>query len=180
MTPDLDELERQLALYREGISDMSIADWGELLLPLAPSLIRAARENERMRAELNRVLAIDWSRELRELLAAREAEIAELRKEADNEVDRWQTRIENTITLAGLEPFDASGNDSGDPLDWTDDQVSRALSDARAKTLGHVVAYVRLFPGFVPVEAIVGYCDALEDPEVLTGKALAATEESKR
>jgi hypothetical protein len=46
----------------------------------------------------------------------------------DAEAARWQTRIAETISGAGLKPFDASGCDSGDPLDWTDEQVRHALA----------------------------------------------------
>lgn len=45
----------------------------------------------------------------------------------DEEAARWQQRIEETIRRHGLVPADCSGNDSGDPLDWTDNQVSAAL-----------------------------------------------------
>lgn len=45
----------------------------------------------------------------------------------DAEATRWQERIAETIRAAGLEPIDASGNESGDPLDWTNDQVHAAL-----------------------------------------------------
>jgi hypothetical protein len=46
----------------------------------------------------------------------------------DKEAARWQDRIAETIRRAGLEPCDASGNESGDPLDWTDTQVGAALT----------------------------------------------------
>jgi hypothetical protein len=53
--------------------------------------------------------------------------------EADREAARWQVRIQETIESRGLDygvrPIDASGNESGDPLDWTDDQVGAALND---------------------------------------------------
>ena len=60
---------------------------------------------------------------------------AEERRNADRvaaedvEASRWQERIAATITAAGLTPIDASGNESGDPLDWTDDQVRAALAE---------------------------------------------------
>ncbi len=46
----------------------------------------------------------------------------------DAEASRWQERIAATITAAGLTPIDASGNESGDPVDFTDDQVKEALA----------------------------------------------------
>ena len=49
---------------------------------------------------------------------------------AEDEQVRWQERIVEAIKSAGLEPFDASGNESGDPLDFTDDQVRAAIRDA--------------------------------------------------
>jgi hypothetical protein len=49
---------------------------------------------------------------------------------AEDEQVRWQERIVEAIKSAGLEPRDASGNESGDPLDFTDDQVRMALRDA--------------------------------------------------
>jgi hypothetical protein len=48
-------------------------------------------------------------------------------KDADEEAARWQKRIAETIESHGIEPVDASGCDSGDPLDWTDTQVHAAL-----------------------------------------------------
>ena len=67
-----------------------------------------------------------------------------IEKREDEEAARWQTRIAETIRAAGLEPIDASGNDSGDPLDWTDDQVRAALDAAyergRAEERADVVA----------------------------------------
>lgn len=53
--------------------------------------------------------------------------------EQDTEAARWQARIEQIITSHGLTPCDPSGNESGDPLDWTDGQVTHALHDAHAK-----------------------------------------------
>ena len=44
----------------------------------------------------------------------------------NQEQARWQLRIAEEITRAGLTPFDASGNESGDPLDFTADQVRAA------------------------------------------------------
>jgi len=46
----------------------------------------------------------------------------------DAEAERWQDRLEEIIRLAGLTPFDASGNESGDPLDYTSDQVRMAFA----------------------------------------------------
>lgn len=46
------------------------------------------------------------------------------------EQGRWQKRIEEVISMAGLEPCDASGNESGDPLDYSADQIESALSRA--------------------------------------------------
>jgi hypothetical protein len=60
----------------------------------------------------------------------------EAEERADSEAARWQRRIEDTIARAGLEPFDASGNESGDPLDWTDDQVGHALETLREELSG--------------------------------------------
>jgi hypothetical protein len=57
----------------------------------------------------------------------RSAEEAQREKDADLEAARWQKRIAETIESHGLEPADASGCDSGDPLDWTDTQVHAAL-----------------------------------------------------
>lgn len=51
-------------------------------------------------------------------------------KAMDDEAVRWQGRIEESIRSVGLEPQDASGNESGDPLDYSDDQVRMALRDA--------------------------------------------------
>lgn len=51
----------------------------------------------------------------------------------EEEAKRWQDRIVATIGSHGLIPTDCSGNESGDPLDWTDGQVSAALFDARTK-----------------------------------------------
>lgn len=45
----------------------------------------------------------------------------------EKEVVRWQERIEDTLRRLGIEPFDASGNESGDPLDFTDDQIRHAI-----------------------------------------------------
>lgn len=45
----------------------------------------------------------------------------------DAEQARWQRRIERVIA-SYAQPFDASGNESGDPLDFTADQVEHALS----------------------------------------------------
>jgi hypothetical protein len=47
----------------------------------------------------------------------------------DEEGARWQERIEQTIRRAGLMPCDASGCDSGDPLDWSDTQIGHALNE---------------------------------------------------
>jgi hypothetical protein len=55
----------------------------------------------------------------------------EINKIEDEEAARWQERIEQTIRRAGLEPCDASGCDSGDPLDWTDTQVGHALNEQK-------------------------------------------------
>lgn len=49
---------------------------------------------------------------------------------AEDEQVRWQHRIEEAIRSVGLEPRDASGNESGDPLDYSDDQIRMALHDA--------------------------------------------------
>lgn len=68
--------------------------------------------------------------ELERLLEQADAKAA---KEADVEAARWQERIAETITRADLEPFDASGNESGDPLDWTNDQVRHALAEMQEK-----------------------------------------------
>jgi hypothetical protein len=46
----------------------------------------------------------------------------------EEEAARWQERIAASILAAGLTPFNAIGNDSGDPLDFTDDQVREALA----------------------------------------------------
>ncbi len=46
------------------------------------------------------------------------------------EQSRWQKRIEEVISRAGLEPCDASGNESGDPLDYSADQIESALAHA--------------------------------------------------
>lgn len=46
------------------------------------------------------------------------------------EQGRWQKRIENVISEAGFEPCDASGNESGDPLDYSADQIESALTHA--------------------------------------------------
>lgn len=52
---------------------------------------------------------------------------AEATSREDKEAARWQERIAETIRQAGLDPADASGTESGDPLDWTDYQVCAAL-----------------------------------------------------
>ena len=64
-------------------------------------------------------------------LEAAYARIKELMAEAEKEEVRWQERIAAVITSAGLTPIDASGNESGDPLDWTADQVA-AADESRA------------------------------------------------
>ena len=46
----------------------------------------------------------------------------------DLEHSRVQVRVEKCIRRAGLDPSDCSGNESGDPLDYTSDQIDRALS----------------------------------------------------
>ena len=46
------------------------------------------------------------------------------------EQGRWQKRIEKVISEAGFEPCDASGNESGDPLDYSADQIESALTHA--------------------------------------------------
>lgn len=65
-------------------------------------------------------------------LEAAYARIKELMAEAEKEEVRWQERIAAVITSAGLTPIDASGNESGDPLDWTADQVAAALGELNA------------------------------------------------
>lgn len=62
-------------------------------------------------------------------LDRRDEWIREIREAAeDQEAARWQERIAATIQrVTGVEAIDASGNESGDPLDWTDDQVAAAL-----------------------------------------------------
>ena len=60
----------------------------------------------------------------------KEAQLTKLIDDAlDKEATRWQERIADTIKRNGLEPFDASGNESGDPLDYTNDQVHHALME---------------------------------------------------
>jgi len=61
-------------------------------------------------------------------LEAAYARIKDLMAEAEKEEVRWQERIAASILAAGLTPFNAIGNDSGDPLDFTDDQVREALA----------------------------------------------------
>lgn len=70
------------------------------------------------------------------------------------ECARWQKGIEDVIVRKGLAPFDPSGNDSGDPLDWTRDQVCRAIDDAseRAEAENIVLHQVAKLAGEV-VEA---------------------------
>jgi hypothetical protein len=53
----------------------------------------------------------------------------------DEENSRWQDRIATTIRAAGIEPLDASGNESGDPLDWTNDQIHAALQALKSLTI---------------------------------------------
>lgn len=55
----------------------------------------------------------------------------EINQIEDEEAARWQERIEQTIRRVGITPCDASGCDSGDPLDWTDTQVAHALNEQR-------------------------------------------------
>lgn len=50
----------------------------------------------------------------------------------NEEISRWQARIEEVITRAGLLPYDASGNESGDPLDYSADQIEVALGASAA------------------------------------------------
>ena len=50
--------------------------------------------------------------------------------EQDAEAARWQDRIATVIVNAGLTLIDPSGNESGDPVDWTADQVGAALMEA--------------------------------------------------
>ena len=76
-------------------------------------------------------------------LEAAYARIKELMAEAEKEEVRWQERIAAVITSAGLTPIDASGNESGDPLDWTADQVGAALGEAMAAD-AHVQAVSEL------------------------------------
>ena len=64
------------------------------------------------------------------LLEAAYARVKELMAEADKEAARWQERISALIVDAGLTLIDPSGNESGDPLDWTADQVAAALGEA--------------------------------------------------
>lgn len=82
-------------------------------------------------SDLERSLALEV-RELRARVVELEGERS---KREDAEASRWQERIAETIERAGLDPWDASGNDSGDPLDWTDDQVGHAIRDARIGVL---------------------------------------------
>lgn len=49
----------------------------------------------------------------------------------DDEQARWQDKIEaRLIELTGIAPeaLDVSGDDSGDPLDWTLAQIARAIN----------------------------------------------------
>lgn len=55
---------------------------------------------------------------------------AEIERAIDEEAGRWQRRIADVIRAVGLEPIDASGNESNDPLDWTAVQVAAALREA--------------------------------------------------
>lgn len=50
----------------------------------------------------------------------------------NEEISRWQARIEEVITRAGILPYDASGNESGDPLDYSADQIEVALGASAA------------------------------------------------
>lgn len=117
----------------------------------------AAKENERltgMVAELHRMIGrgdhgnakdnhscavsglvdiLSASRENSAEACRFEEELEAARREADKEAARWQQRIEETIRKAGLTPCDPSGNESGDPLDWSDDQIHHALEDAFEK-----------------------------------------------
>ncbi len=70
------------------------------------------------------------TRDLAAMLAETRAEVARLRLadvDADAEAARWQRRIAETIRAHGIAPCDASGNESGDPLDWSNDQIWHAL-----------------------------------------------------
>ena len=60
----------------------------------------------------------------------------------DAEQARWQDRIEQVIIERGFEPFDASGGDSGDPLDFTAKQVEWALGDLCRKRDRQLLAWL--------------------------------------
>lgn len=98
----------------------------ELLVGDFPDLLREVRRlrGEREAAEQSRArLAAMWDEAVRgDVITTAQAEA-----DADKEATRWQERIEEVITRAGVEPFDASGCDSGDPLDWSAKQVEHAL-----------------------------------------------------
>jgi hypothetical protein len=64
---------------------------------------------------------------VRSQLKKTEELVKELEEDADKEAARWQKRIAKTIEAYGIDPTDAGGCYSGDPLDWSDTQIRSAL-----------------------------------------------------
>lgn len=56
------------------------------------------------------------------------AERARAEKAEDAEHIRWQERLHKTVSDFVDDGFDPSGNESGDPLDFTDDLIGHALA----------------------------------------------------
>ena len=93
-------------------------------------------------------------------------EAGDMTHEEEDEQVRWQERIVEAIKAAGLEPFDASGNESGDPLDFTDDQVRAALRDADERAEERTAA------------RIIKWLTELEPDEMPDGKSVLQRLES--